>query len=114
MPTPLAVPFPPLLVLPRQGLVSWVWLEPLIRNRIGEGVSLCITSGSGDPNRGGYFFHLRQTTVGFEFATFDRMGVLTLGSGEECAGFINHVSGRVYQEDMWLRCQMVNLRPDSG
>ena len=110
----LQLRFEPLKILARGGLITWPWLKPVIRGRLDEGISLCVTAGAGETNRGGYFFHIRQTANGFEFSTFDRPGVLTLGTGEECAAFMNHVSGRRYNEDMWRRCQSVNLKPDAG
>ena len=112
MPTPISLPFAPLLVLELDGLITWDWLEPQIRNRLKAGVSLCIVSGEGEDNRGGYFFHLRKDATGFSFSTFDRRNVLTFGSGEECADLMNHASGRRYNEKMWSRCQKANLRPD--
>ena len=77
-----------------------------------SGVSMCITRTIGVPMQGGYFFHLQKTDKGFEFSTFDRPVVLTLSSGDECAVFMNHVSGRQFNEEMWRKCQEVNLRPD--
>ena len=114
MAKPLLLPFPPLKILSRGGLITWPWLKPVIGERLDEGISLCVTSGSGETNRGGYFFHLRKTTIGFEFATFDRERVLTLGTGAECVALMNHVSGRRYNENMWRLCQAVNLRTDAG
>ncbi len=92
--------------------MTWAWLEPQIRNRLGVGVSLCIIRSEGATNRGGYFFHLREVADGFSFSTFDRQNVLTLATGEDCVDFINHVSGRRYKEDMWAKSQSVNLRSD--
>lgn len=112
MPTPISLPFPPLVVLELDGLVTWDWLEPLVRDRLDAGVSLCIVGGQGATNRGGYFFHLREDVEGFAFSTFDRQSVLTFGTGEECAAFMNHVSGRLYDENMWARCQEANLKTD--
>ena len=112
MPTPISLPFPPLQVVELDGLVTWDWLERLIRDRLAAGVSLCIVGGVGAPNRGGYFFHLRKEVEGFAFSTFDRPNALTFGSGEECAAFINHVTGRLYDKNMWAKCQKANLRTD--
>ena len=112
MPTSISLPFPPLLILESDGPITWGWLEPQIRSRLGDGVSLCIISSEGVINRGGYFFHLRQGVEGFAFRTFDRENVLTFGTGEECVAFMNHVSGKQYDEDMWAKCQSVNLRSD--
>ena len=112
MPTEIPLPFPPLLVLPLEGEVTWDWLEPQIQNRLVVGVSLCIVGAQEVEKPGGYFFHLREDGDGFAFSTFDRVDVLRFDSGEECATFMNHVSGRKYNEDMWSRCQRANLKTD--
>ena len=112
MPTPITLPFAPLMILDFDALVTWGGLEPWIRDRLEAGVSLCITLSGGEPNQGGYFFHFRKTVEGFEFSTFDRQGVLTFGTDLDCVALMNHVSGRQYNEDMWRQCQFVNLRTD--
>ena len=112
MPTKILMPFPPLVTVELDGPITWSWLEPQIQCRLGEGVSLCITSSEGEANRGGYFFHFRHGTEGFTFSTFDREDVLTFVTGEESVEFMNHVSGRKYDENMWSKCQSVNLRSD--
>lgn len=112
MPTSISLPFPPLVILELDGLIIWSWLEPHIRCRLKEGVSLCIISSEGKTKRGGYFFHLRHGVEGFAFSTFDREDVLKFDTGEECVAFMNHVSGRKYDENMWITCQLVNLRTD--
>ena len=112
MPTELTLRFPPLKILELDGLITWEWLEPKISDRLETGVSICVTRTRGVAMRGGYFFHFQKTDKGFEFSTFDRPVVLTLSSGDECADFMNHVSGRQYDEEMWRKCQEVNLRPD--
>ena len=109
----LMLPFPPLKVLDRDGLITWDWLEPLIQPRLDKGVSLCITAHVGATKRGGYFFHVKRTAAGFEFDSFDRPRVLTLATGAECAAFMNHVSGRLYDAGMWGLCQLVNLKADA-
>ena len=114
MPTPLTLPFPPLLVLDLDDLITWGWLEPLIRNRLETGVSLCITYRKGVAHQGGYFFHIRRVAEGFAFSTFDRKDVATLETGEDCVAFMNHVCGRQYDEAMWGKCQSVNLRTDDA
>ena len=112
MPTLIELPFPPLLVRELDGPVTWDWLEPEIRDRLEAGVSLCIVSNRGATNRGGYFFHLQKKGKGFVFSTFDRPDVLAFDSGKECATFMNHVSGRRYDDNMWTKCQEVNLKTD--
>ena len=112
MPTAIKLPFSPLLILDLDGPITWGWLEPRIRDCLEVGVSLCITYLTGVLNRGGYFFHLSQAAEGYAFSTFDRQNVLTFGTGEDCVAFMNHVSGRRYDENMWEKCQSVNLRKD--
>ena len=112
MPTPISLPFPPLLVLELDGPVTWDWLEPLIRDRLEAGVSLCIVGSEGATNRGGYFFHLREEAEGITFSTFDRPNVLSFETVEDSVAFINHVSGKRYDENMWVICQAANLKTD--
>ena len=112
MPTEITLPFIHLTVLSCDSLITWAWLESEIGYQLASGVSICITRTKGAEKQGGYFFHFRKTDKGFVFSTFDRDAVLTLSTGEQCAAFMNHVSGRQYDEKMWKKCQEVNLRSD--
>ena len=112
MPTPLTLPYPPLVLIQSDTPLTWDDLLPSIRSRIGTGVSICLQAETGDANRGGYFFHFKKTPQGYVFRNFDRETVLTLGREEEVVAFINHCSGRRYDKQMWLQAQCVNFRSD--
>lgn len=111
--TPLTLPYPPLAILACTGCVSWAELQRAVGPQLRRGVSLCLISPSGPQDRGGYFFHVRsEDDHQFVFSTFDRRDVCTVVGTAQCAAFINHVSGRRYDEAMWLLSQRVNLRND--
>ena len=112
MATPVALPYPPLLLLETNGAITWSQLLTAIGRRLATGVSVCIIPGNGDPRRGGYFFHFKEEDGMIIFRTFDRDCVCTLRPGKECAAFINHVTGQRYDETMWRLSQHVNLRSD--
>lgn len=113
MPTSIELRFPPLQILEAPELVDWKWLFNKIGSRLSKGVSICIVSASGEPNRGGYFFHIRQKTDRICFSTFDRENVISFENTSKCADFINHVTGRKYDQEMWEQCQYVNLKTDN-
>ena len=92
--------------------MTWQWLEPQIRDRILDGLSLCITDAQGVDGRGGYFFHMAQRGGEFVFSDFESREALVLPDGQSCVRFMNHVSGRQYDEDMWELGQELNLKSD--
>lgn len=112
MTKPVTVPYPPVIVLSIEGKVLWSALLPLIKDRLENGVSVCITASTGVPNHGGYFFHIRNDPGGIAFSTFDRESVCMLKDGGECEIFINHVMGIEYSERMWKLSQQINLKTD--
>ena len=112
MATPLRLPYPPLVLITSDGPICWPDIERLAENRLDLGVSFCLQTRHGHERRGGYFFHIRRTNERFVFRTFDREAVCSFPSGDECAAFVNHVSGRKYDERMWGVAQRVNLRTD--
>ncbi|GIW90591.1 MAG: hypothetical protein KatS3mg109_1023 [Pirellulaceae bacterium] len=112
MPTPLTLPYPPLILIQSDKPLTWHDLLPRICCRLGNGVSICLQTNAGHDNRGGYFFHFKKTSDGFVFRTFDRPNVLTLSSEQEVVAFINHCSGRRYDQQMWEQAQLVNFRTD--
>jgi len=114
MPSPLTLPYPPLVIIQSSSPITWPALHKVIEHRLANGVSICLVQDRGHEYRGGYFFHLRRTDRGLLLSTFDRPEVLEIATGEECASFINHVSGRKYDEKMWRLSQQVNLRTDAG
>lgn len=112
MPTPLTLPYPPLVLIQSDEPLTWDELLPRIGQHLDAGVSICLQAETGHDNRGGYFFHVKRTTQGYMFRTFDRQKVLALRKEEEVVAFINHVSGRKYDQQMWMQSQLVNLRTD--
>lgn len=113
MPTPLKLPFPPLIQLDQDAELKGEDLTRRLGMRLGAGVSVCVRSMNGPVKRGGYFFHLRRDESGhFLFATFDGHEILLLEDASQAAAFINHVSGRRYSEEMWEIAQRINLRKD--
>lgn len=114
MPTPLDLPYPPLICIQSDEPVTWERLFELVGERLREGVSICIQSERGVEKRGGFFFHVKHTDEGYSFCTFDRTEVVLLSNETECMTFINHVSGRMYDEEMWRLCNsQVNFRSDN-
>ena len=73
---------------------------------------MCLVDSDGVANRGGYFFHLREEDEEIRFSTFNRKNILSFSTTEDCEAFINHVSGRKYDEYMWIKCQKANLKTD--
>lgn len=112
MPTPVQLPYPPLVVIESDGPITWDDLYSRIHGRLEEGVSVCLITSHGRENRGGYFFHMKGSPERIEFSTFDRTSVCSLPGGTSCALFINHVSGREFNQEMWEVCEKVNLRSD--
>jgi hypothetical protein len=112
MTTPLTLPYPPLVLIQSDKPLTWDDLLRHIGQRLDGGVSFCLQAEEGDNNRGGYFFHVKRTAQGYMFRTFDRQEVLTLREKDEVVAFINHVSGRKYDEQMWMQTQLVNFRTD--
>ena len=80
--------------------------------RFREGVSVCLVSQMGHDLRGGYFFHIRRLGDGFEFLDFEGRRYVLFPDALECMTFINHVTGRVYDDEVWVRCRQLNLRLD--
>jgi hypothetical protein len=112
MPTPLTIPYPPLILIESDEPLTWQVLITSIGGRIDDGVSICLQASTGNRNRGGFFFHLKRTQQGVTFRTFNRDAVLTLVTEDEVIDFVNHVSGRLYNRHMWEQAQLVNLRSD--
>ena len=109
----LALPYPPLVIVACNGPLSDRRLGVLVADRP-KGLSICLQTEDGHPQRGGFFFHIAKSTNGFVFRTFDREDVARFDSLAHCVRFINHVSGREYDEAMWRLSQKVNLRTDAN
>lgn len=77
-------------------------------------VSLCIRSSAGHQNRGGYFFHIEKASPNYRIVDFKKnlIGILP---PEKLVRFVNHVSGRRFDEEMLLYCQaIVNFKQDQN
>lgn len=113
MPKRLKLPYRPLIVVESDGPLSWRKLAREIGARLQRGVSFCLTAARGRQDRGGYFFHMRsRDRRRFVLSTFDRPNICIIEGQRRCVSFINHVSGRRYNERMWILSQIANLRPD--
>jgi hypothetical protein len=84
-----------------------------IKSRPG-GVSVCLRFPGGVDNRGGYFFHFRQGTKMNTFELFDfEKKLIKILNGEDLVKFINHCSGKKFDNDSFLLCQNeINFRSD--
>ena len=107
------VPFPPLQVIdtdlpiPAQRFVEMLAVHP-------QGISLCVRAASGDPSRGGYFFHFRRAVNGnqVELVNFERTVVTEL-TEDELTELINHCTGLAFSESALILCQnTINFRLD--
>jgi len=112
MPTPLHLPYPPLVVLECGSQITWSDFSCLETGWIEKGASICITAREGHLNRGGYFFHIRLTQVGIALRAFDRDNVLVLESEQQLVDFLNHATGRIYSENMWNVSEEADLKVD--
>ena len=77
-------------------------------------VSICVRSQSGHTDRGGYYFHFEfnpdENTVNLYDITHTQIDTLPL---ETAVRFLNHASGRKYDEEMLRYCQSyVNFKQD--
>src|SRR5437016_2503812 len=72
MTTSVELPYPPLVILALEGPIRWSDIEKQIKDRLPNGVSICVVSARGEENHGGYFFHIKKTREGYMFRTFDR------------------------------------------
>jgi hypothetical protein len=106
------LPYGPAVLLDVAGELSWADIERVAGDRLADGVTVCVRPPGPNTRRGGHFFHIRRTADGFVFRTFDRVDVLTLRTSDECAAFLNHVTGRRYSPEMWAVAQAANLRAD--
>jgi len=112
MPTPLNLPYPPLILLDLDGEVDSKALTQSVESRLGAGASFCLRQSAGDSRRGGYFFHLRKVDSAYVFSSFARAEVVRFQDWLDCLRFINHVSGRKFDSDMWSIVAKANLRKD--
>ena len=72
-----------------------------------NGVSICIRYPEGPPKRGGYFFHVVPTSNQDEkFNLYDfESRLITEFTSEALTKFINHCTGRRFDEPVFTLCQ---------
>lgn len=102
------VPFPPVLLFDENRALTEIDLERIIAERR-DGVSICIRYPEGPEKRGGYFFHFEPCPqVLGEFIVYDfEKRPTTTFSGEALVRFINHCTGRAFDEYSFNLCQTV-------
>lgn len=78
-----------------------------------DSITLCVRSGSGHPNRGGYFFCINKTdTSSFQLETIEGVYVDTFNL-DTLVNFINHASGKRFNSELLDYCQnSINFRTD--
>lgn len=76
-------------------------------------ITLCIRSGSGHPNRGGYYFCIHKNNESsFELETIEGVYVDNFNL-DTLVNFINHASGRKFNSELLDYCQnSINFRTD--
>jgi hypothetical protein len=78
-----------------------------IKRKRPRGVSLCIRYHGGPEKRGGYFFHFASRPKQddeFEVYDFEKRPVTTF-TGAGLVAFINHCTGRKFDEASFILCQ---------
>jgi len=92
--------------------------SPLTSAQINEafkqssGVSLCVRTEDGHNSRGGYFFHIEKNENSYRIIDFEKNEIAMLDINK-LVRFVNHVSGRQFDEEMLVFCQsVVNFRQD--
>lgn len=107
------LPFPPLVKLNADKPITEAQLGELLKKGP-KGLTVCVRSGSGHKDRGGYFFHLLPLKGLSEciILDFEKRKVITLDLRRTTA-LINHCSGLSFSETEFQLCQQViNLKTD--
>lgn len=102
------VPFPPLVLFDDDRLFTTDDLRRIVELRR-EGVSVCVRYPKGPEKRGGYFFHFRSLPDGgnsLMLFDFEKRELETF-STEQLVRFINHCTGRKFDEESFILCQTV-------
>ena len=108
-----------LLFQPKYGVMTIDTDDPISQEQLMDilnrqnGVTLCVRSRLGHPNRGGYFFCLSYTeNREIMLETMEQVFVDTF-SIPDCIRFINHACGLRFDREMQLYCQNnINFRDD--
>ena len=109
-------PFAPVLLFDENRDFTVDDLSRIARERT-NGVSICIRYPEGPPKRGGYFFHVEPATdQGDKFNLYDFEGrLVTVFTAEALTTFINHCTGRRFDEPSFTLCQTeLNFLKDAG
>lgn len=99
-------PFPPVVLINKSDLFTTGDLTKVLSQRP-DGVSLCLRYADGPPKRGGYFFHFKlsgQSTGDLSLYDFEKRHVVDLAPAALVA-FINHCTGRQFDEASFILCQ---------
>lgn len=101
----------PIVTIETDTLITAAQLNATFRDQ--EGVTLCVRSSIGHPRRGGYFFCvLKESETRYRLETVEGIYVESFEL-DTLIRFINHVSGRQFDESMLIFCQnSVNFRED--
>jgi len=115
------IPYPPLITLDQGGPLQPAQLAAVLRGAR-EGWSVCVRSGSGEPKRGGYFFHISRdenAKGNFVLKDFDKISVARSDGEvisfdlESLCEFVNHCTGSRFSERMLILSQSeINFRSD--
>jgi len=121
MPTKIftaGLPYPPLIRVDQSGPLEPAQLAEVLEGAR-NGWSICVRSESGEPNRGGYFFHVRRDADHFILSDFENISVTKPGGDvikfdlESLCAFVNHCTGALFSEKMlYLSQSEINFRSD--
>ncbi|OBQ20097.1 MAG: hypothetical protein AN488_13505 [Anabaena sp. WA113] len=108
------IPFPPLVKIDVNEPLSVDEVTKILKSR-DEGISICVRSQEGHPDRGGYFFHILpkdKNITQCEIYNFEKISVSKLELSE-LTDFINHCSGLQFSKTAFHLCQsVINFRLD--
>jgi hypothetical protein len=108
------IPFPPLVKIDVNEPLSVDEVTKILKSR-DEGISICVRSQEGHPDRGGYFFHILPKDKNItlcEIYNFEKKSVITL-TVNNLTDFINHCSGLQFSKTAFHLCQsVINFRLD--
>lgn len=98
-------PFPPVEVIDKNDLFTRADLDSILSKRP-NGATICLRYEDGPHERGGYFFHFSPSKdVGkFTIYDFEKRPVKDF-SPEALVAFINHCSGRQFDNPSFILCQ---------
>jgi len=110
------LPFPPLCLFDEDRAVAFTDISKMMRGRP-EGISVCVRYPGGPEKRGGYFFHFEPLSGQegrFMLYDFEKRPVHAF-SAELLVRFINHCTGRTFDQETFNLCQTVlNFLKDEG